>query len=93
MNARKLDERAFPCLGASLTVTTTSHSALQSTPFVVVIISCTSTVMQNAPEGSVILLHSCAHNPTGIDPTRDQWKGITAVMKVFKVVIMRSNLL
>ena len=25
------------------------------------------------PEGSVVLLHACAHNPTGVDPTRAQW--------------------
>ena len=24
--------------------------------------------LQNIPEGSVILLHACAHNPTGVDP-------------------------
>lgn len=26
--------------------------------------------------GDVILLHACAHNPTGLDPTRDQWIAI-----------------
>jgi aspartate/tyrosine/aromatic aminotransferase len=26
--------------------------------------------------GDVILLHGCCHNPTGIDPTADQWKQI-----------------
>lgn len=25
------------------------------------------------PAKSVILLHGCAHNPTGVDPTREQW--------------------
>lgn len=34
-----------------------------------------------APEGSVVLLHACAHNPTGVDPTQDQWKQIARVMK------------
>jgi len=29
--------------------------------------------LQAAPEGSVVLLHVCAHNPTGVDPTREQW--------------------
>jgi aspartate aminotransferase len=29
-----------------------------------------------APSGSVILLHACAHNPTGIDPTKEQWTAI-----------------
>jgi aspartate/tyrosine/aromatic aminotransferase len=28
------------------------------------------------PAGDVILLHGCCHNPTGIDPTADQWKQI-----------------
>ncbi|PGG98281.1 hypothetical protein AJ79_08918 [Helicocarpus griseus UAMH5409] len=34
-----------------------------------------------APEQSVILLHACAHNPTGIDPTEAQWREISEVMK------------
>jgi len=29
-----------------------------------------------APSGSVIVLHGCAHNPTGVDPTREQWGDI-----------------
>ena len=32
------------------------------------------------PEGSVVLLHSCAHNPSGVDPTDDQWRHIMQVM-------------
>ncbi|ORY28059.1 pyridoxal phosphate-dependent transferase [Naematelia encephala] len=34
-----------------------------------------------APEGSIILLHACAHNPTGIDPTEEQWKELSVLMK------------
>jgi len=34
-----------------------------------------------APEKSVIMLHACAHNPTGVDPTQDQWKQIAQVCK------------
>lgn len=33
-----------------------------------------------APEGSVILLHCCAHNPTGADPTKDDWQRILDVV-------------
>ena len=29
-----------------------------------------------APEGAILLLHACAHNPTGVDPTPEQWAGI-----------------
>lgn len=36
---------------------------------------------EEIPNKSIILLHSCAHNPTGIDPTPDQWKQIAAVLK------------
>ncbi|GAB7364783.1 hypothetical protein MBLNU230_g5580t2 [Neophaeotheca triangularis] len=37
--------------------------------------------IKSAPEGAVILLHACAHNPTGVDPTKEQWKEIASVMK------------
>mmetsp|Transcript_30324 Transcript_30324/g.51663 ORF Transcript_30324/g.51663 Transcript_30324/m.51663 type:complete len:452 (-) Transcript_30324:145-1500(-) len=37
--------------------------------------------LKDAPEGSVILLHACAHNPTGCDPTMDQWKDISNLIK------------
>jgi aspartate aminotransferase len=30
-----------------------------------------------APSGSVFLLHACAHNPTGVDPTKEQWKAVS----------------
>lgn len=36
---------------------------------------------EELPEKSIILLHACAHNPTGVDPTPDQWKAIAVVMK------------
>lgn len=26
-----------------------------------------------APKGSIFLLHSCAHNPTGLDPSKEEW--------------------
>lgn len=34
-----------------------------------------------APEGSFVLLHGCAHNPTGIDPTMEQWEKIADVIQ------------
>jgi aspartate aminotransferase, cytoplasmic len=34
-----------------------------------------------ANTGSVIVLHTCAHNPTGCDPTRAQWKQIASVIR------------
>ena len=41
--------------------------------------------LKSMPEGSVVLLHACAHNPTGMDPTIDQWKQISDVMKQQKL--------
>ncbi|KAE8150027.1 pyridoxal phosphate-dependent transferase [Aspergillus avenaceus] len=35
-----------------------------------------STLESEAQQGDVVLLHACAHNPTGLDPTKEQWKAI-----------------
>jgi len=32
--------------------------------------------IKKIPKGDVILLHGCCHNPTGIDPTPEQWSKI-----------------
>ncbi|KMU88855.1 aspartate aminotransferase [Coccidioides immitis H538.4] len=37
--------------------------------------------LKAAPAQSIILLHACAHNPTGIDPTQEQWLQVSEVMK------------
>lgn len=37
--------------------------------------------LENAKDESVVLLHACAHNPTGIDPTKEQWIKIADVCK------------
>ncbi|KAK9453517.1 pyridoxal phosphate-dependent transferase [Dipodascopsis uninucleata] len=36
--------------------------------------------LKDAPDRSMILLHACAHNPTGVDPTNDEWKEIEKVI-------------
>jgi len=36
--------------------------------------------LRNAVPRSVFLLHACAHNPTGVDPTKQQWATIADVM-------------
>ncbi|KAL5550659.1 hypothetical protein UlMin_000835 [Ulmus minor] len=38
--------------------------------------------VKNAPVGSFFLLHPCAHNPTGVDPTEEQWREISFFLKV-----------
>ncbi|SCV25240.1 related to aspartate aminotransferase, cytoplasmic [Fusarium fujikuroi] len=38
------------------------------------------TAALNVPPRSVFILQACCHNPTGADPTRDQWKELGAVL-------------
>jgi aspartate/tyrosine/aromatic aminotransferase len=42
--------------------------------------------LAQAPQFSVVLLHVCAHNPTGVDPTREQWHHIAEVMMQKKLI-------
>ncbi|KAG9287717.1 hypothetical protein G9A89_004120 [Geosiphon pyriformis] len=37
--------------------------------------------LKSAPKNSIFLFHACAHNPTGVDPTREQWDEIANVVK------------
>ncbi|POS81088.1 aminotransferase class I and II [Diaporthe helianthi] len=37
--------------------------------------------ISEAPERSIILLHACAHNPTGVDPTEQQWREIAEIIR------------
>ena len=36
--------------------------------------------------GDIVLLHGCAHNPTGVDPTMEQWHKIAALVKAKGVI-------
>ncbi|MCA9228290.1 MAG: aspartate/tyrosine/aromatic aminotransferase [Planctomycetales bacterium] len=36
--------------------------------------------LRQVPAGDVVLLHACCHNPTGIDPTPEQWDEIGRVL-------------
>ncbi|KFV71052.1 hypothetical protein N307_01562, partial [Dryobates pubescens] len=42
---------------------------------------------QRIPEKSIILLHACAHNPTGVDPRQEQWKELAATVKKRKLLV------
>lgn len=44
------------------------------------------TSLQALPPQSVVVLHACCHNPTGVDPTPDQWKQIAQAIKDNKLV-------
>ncbi len=36
--------------------------------------------LQSAQAGTIVVLHACCHNPTGVDPTREQWARIIEVL-------------
>lgn len=36
--------------------------------------------LREIPQGDVVLLHGCCHNPTGVDPTVEQWTKIGDVI-------------
>jgi len=37
--------------------------------------------LEKIPEGDVVLLHACCHNPSGMDPDLGQWKAIAEVVR------------
>jgi aromatic-amino-acid transaminase len=37
--------------------------------------------LQKVPAGSIVVLHACCHNPTGADPTREQWTRILETVR------------
>lgn len=37
--------------------------------------------LRAAEPGSVVIMHACAHNPTGCDPSEEEWREIGRVMK------------
>ncbi|MFA7475652.1 MAG: aminotransferase class I/II-fold pyridoxal phosphate-dependent enzyme, partial [Castellaniella sp.] len=36
--------------------------------------------------GTIVVLHACCHNPTGVDPTLDQWREIASTLQVGQLV-------
>jgi aspartate/tyrosine/aromatic aminotransferase len=36
--------------------------------------------LSTAPAGDIVLLHACCHNPSGLDPSQDEWQAIADVI-------------
>jgi len=36
--------------------------------------------LRAAPKGDLVLFHACCHNPSGLDPSEEQWRAITEVV-------------
>lgn len=47
--------------------------------------------ISQAVEGSIILLHNCAHNPTGVDPTEEQWRTILQICQTRRLLAFFDN--
>lgn len=37
--------------------------------------------LERIPQGAIVVLHACCHNPTGVDPDAAQWDHIIAVVR------------
>lgn len=37
--------------------------------------------LSSMPSGSIVVLHACCHNPTGVDLSREQWQKVLEVVK------------
>jgi len=42
--------------------------------------------IKEMPQGSCLLLHACAHNPTGMDPNMEQWAELSHTIKEHKLL-------
>ncbi|WP_162063075.1 amino acid aminotransferase [Vibrio taketomensis] len=42
--------------------------------------------LEQASAGDVVLLHGCCHNPTGIDPTSDEWETLAKLVAEKKLL-------
>jgi aspartate/tyrosine/aromatic aminotransferase len=38
------------------------------------------TALRSAPAGDIVLLHACCHNPSGLDPSVEEWQAIADVI-------------
>lgn len=36
--------------------------------------------LRAVPKGDIVLLHACCHNPSGLDPSEEQWRAITELV-------------
>ncbi|MDN3649208.1 amino acid aminotransferase [Reinekea marina] len=44
--------------------------------------------LNRAEAGDAVLLHGCCHNPTGIDPTLEQWKELATIAKDRGLIVL-----
>jgi len=42
--------------------------------------------LEGLPAGAIVVLHACCHNPTGVDPTAEQWTRVINAVKARALV-------
>lgn len=42
--------------------------------------------LRSLPRGTIVVLHACCHNPTGVDPTMEQWRAIAQTVQSCELV-------
>ncbi len=42
--------------------------------------------LEGLPAGTIVVLHACCHNPTGVDPTAEQWTRVINAVKARALV-------
>ncbi|MDH4055786.1 MAG: aspartate/tyrosine/aromatic aminotransferase [Gammaproteobacteria bacterium] len=42
--------------------------------------------LRSAPAGDIVLLHACCHNPSGLDPSMEEWQAIADVIVKRKLI-------
>jgi len=42
--------------------------------------------LSDAPVGAIVILHGCAHNPTGADPTLAEWRDIVSLVRERRLI-------
>jgi aromatic-amino-acid transaminase len=42
--------------------------------------------LQNAAPRTIVVLHACCHNPTGVDPTPEQWQEIVSIVNERRLI-------
>ena len=40
-----------------------------------------TSALEKLPAGAIVVLHACCHNPTGVDPTPEQWTRILEIVR------------
>jgi aromatic-amino-acid transaminase len=45
-----------------------------------------SAALEKLPGGTIVVLHACCHNPTGVDLTADQWTRVIEIVKARELV-------